>query len=202
MQKKVFWDLKSKLPNCKYTISDVIMRKGKPDKENKVLEFNIRVSKFCNKNKIDIIEHKNLDGSCLSFKKLHLNKGNSYLANNLLGFLHSFWFGKSLPASPKTVVPSLEGLYNLRAFYPKKMILSYINVNSIRNNLDDLKFLLGKIFGHHMHLRNQIGWNIPDGPICNRRFEQTLPSGYHINFMINFMSKQCLSKLIKGPKNI
>ena len=49
-----------------------------------------------------------------------------------------------MPASPKTLVSSLEGLYNLRAFYPKNIILSYINVNSIRNKLDDLKFLLGK----------------------------------------------------------
>ena len=49
-----------------------------------------------------------------------------------------------MPASPKTLVSSLEGLYNLRAFYPKNIILSYINVNSIRNKLDDLKVLLGK----------------------------------------------------------
>ena len=49
-----------------------------------------------------------------------------------------------MPASTKTLVSSLEGLYNLRAFYPKNIILSYINVNSIRNKLDDLKFLLGK----------------------------------------------------------
>ena len=48
-----------------------------------------------------------------------------------------------MPASPKTLVSSLEGLYNLRAFYPKNIILSYINVNSIRNKLDDLKLLLG-----------------------------------------------------------
>ena len=49
-----------------------------------------------------------------------------------------------MPASPKTLVSSLEGLYNLRTFYPKNIILSYINVNSIRNKLDDWKFLLGK----------------------------------------------------------
>ena len=49
-----------------------------------------------------------------------------------------------MSVSPKTLVSSLEDLYNLRAFYPKNIILSYINVNSIRNKLDDLKFLLGK----------------------------------------------------------
>ena len=67
------------------------MRKYKPDIEKKVIEFNRRLSKFCSKNKIGIIENENLDWSCLSFKKLHLNKkSNSYLANNFLDFLHSF----------------------------------------------------------------------------------------------------------------
>ena len=49
-----------------------------------------------------------------------------------------------MSVSPKTLVSSLEVLYNLRAFYPKNIILSYINVNSIRSKLDDLKILLGK----------------------------------------------------------
>ena len=89
--KKITNTIKSKLPNCKYAIFNVTIRKDKPDIENKVLEFNSRLSKFCSKNKIDIIENKHLHGSCLSFKKLHLNKkDNSYLANNFLDFLHSF----------------------------------------------------------------------------------------------------------------
>ena len=84
---KITDTIKSKLPNCKYTISNVIIRKDKPDIEKKVIEFNSRLSKFCIKIKIDIVESENLDGSCLSFKKLHLNKkGNSYLANNFLDF--------------------------------------------------------------------------------------------------------------------
>ena len=67
------------------------MRKDKPDIEKKVTEFNSKLSKFCSKNKIDIIENENVDGSCLSFKELNLNrKDNSYLANNFLDFLHLF----------------------------------------------------------------------------------------------------------------
>ena len=45
------------------------MRKDKPGME-KFIEFNSRLSKFCSKNEIDIIENENLDGRCLSFKKL------------------------------------------------------------------------------------------------------------------------------------
>ena len=66
------------------------MRKDKADTEKKVIEFNTRLLKFCSKSKIDT-KNENLDGSCLSFKKLHLKKkGNSYLANTFLDFLHSF----------------------------------------------------------------------------------------------------------------
>ena len=49
-----------------------------------------------------------------------------------------------MPVSPETLVSSLDDLYNLGAFYPKNITLSYINFNSIRNKLDDLKLLLGK----------------------------------------------------------
>ena len=44
----------------------------------------------------------------------------------------------------KTLVSLLEGLYNLIKCNPKNIISSCINVNSIRNKLDDLKLLLGK----------------------------------------------------------
>ena len=75
--KKITYTIKSKLPNCKYAISNVVMRKDKPDIEKKVIEFSSRLSKFCSKNKIGIIEKENLD---LSFKKLYLNKkGNYYI---------------------------------------------------------------------------------------------------------------------------
>ena len=89
--KKITDTIKSKLSNFKYAIFNVTIRKGKPDIEKKVIEFNSRLSKLCRKNKIDIIENKNTDGSCLSFKKLHLyKKDNSYLANSFLDFLHLF----------------------------------------------------------------------------------------------------------------
>ena len=54
----------------------------------KVETFNIKLSKFFKKNKIDIIDNKNLDHSCLNYKQLHLNrKGNYYLENNILDYL-------------------------------------------------------------------------------------------------------------------
>ena len=56
--KKITDITKSNLPNYKYAISNVIMRKDKPDIEKKVTEFNRRLSKFYSKNKIDIIKTK------------------------------------------------------------------------------------------------------------------------------------------------
>ena len=88
---------KSKLPNCKYAISNVIIRKEKPDIQRKVIYFNSRLSKFCSKNKIDVIENKNLDGSCLIFKILYINKkSNSYLVNSYFIFFALILIWKSL----------------------------------------------------------------------------------------------------------
>ena len=80
--------VRSKLPNCKLAMSNVTTRKDKNEIDKKVETFKIKLSKFCKKNKIDIIDNKNLDDSCLNYKQLHLNrKGNSYLANNFLDYL-------------------------------------------------------------------------------------------------------------------
>ena len=80
--------VKSKLSNCKLAISNVITRKFKNKIDKKVETFNITLSKFCKTNKIDLIDNKNLYDSCLNYKQHHLNRtGNSYLANNFLGYL-------------------------------------------------------------------------------------------------------------------
>ena len=80
--------VRSKLPNCKLTISNVIARKDKNEIDKKVETFNIKLSKFCKKNKIEITDNKNLDDSRLNYKQLHLNrKGDSYLANSFLDYL-------------------------------------------------------------------------------------------------------------------
>ena len=74
---KITNTIKSKLPNCKYAISNVIIRKEKPDIEKKVIELTADSQNFCSKSKLDIIENEHQDGSCLNLKKLRLNrKGN------------------------------------------------------------------------------------------------------------------------------
>ena len=86
--KRILDLVRSKLPNCKLAISNVTTRKDRKGIDEKVEKFNARLWKFCEKNKVDCIDNSNLDVSCLSFKKLHLNgKGDSYLANNFLDYL-------------------------------------------------------------------------------------------------------------------
>ena len=80
--------VRSKLPNCKLALSNLITTKDENETDKKVETFNIKLSKFGKSNKIGLIDNKNLDDSCLSYKQLHLNrKGNSYLAKNFLDYL-------------------------------------------------------------------------------------------------------------------
>ena len=82
--------LKIHSPKTKLVISSIITRNDKTGMESKVKLMNDRIKKFTTKNKIDLVNHENIDESCLSQKKLHLNKkGNSYLANNLINYLNN-----------------------------------------------------------------------------------------------------------------
>ena len=65
--KKITNIIKSKLTKLQLCNFQDVMSKDKPDIEKKVIEFNSRLPKFCSKNRIDIKENKNLDGSCLRF---------------------------------------------------------------------------------------------------------------------------------------
>ena len=104
--------------------------------------FNIKLCKFFENSKIDIIDNKNVGHSCLNYKQLHLNrKGNSYLENNFLGYLDSEWQEKFLPVPNSNNVSWIKGLYSLRIWYRKNIIISYLSINSIQNKLNDLKVL-------------------------------------------------------------
>ena len=66
--KRMANSVRSKLPNCKLAISNVITRKDKNEIDKKVETFNIKLSKFCKKDKIYIIDNKNLDDSCFKLQ--------------------------------------------------------------------------------------------------------------------------------------
>ena len=82
--------IKKKSLHAKIAISSLITRKDKPGYDEKVKLLNAELKKFCDENLIDFISHENIDETCLSFKKLHLNKkGNAFLAKNFLNYINS-----------------------------------------------------------------------------------------------------------------
>ena len=83
-------DVKRDSPETVIVLSTAVMRKDKQavDKKVSVSELNRKIKEIAKAQNVSVIDNSNLDASCLSRKKLHLNeKGNSYLANNFIKFL-------------------------------------------------------------------------------------------------------------------
>ena len=83
-------DVKRDSPETVIVLSTAVMRKDKQavDKKLSVSELNRKIKEIAKAQNVSVIDKSNLDASCLSRKKLHLNeKGNSYLANNFIKFL-------------------------------------------------------------------------------------------------------------------
>ena len=79
----------SKSPNTEITLSLITLRKDDHKLSEAVKLANERLKKFANKNKLPFIDNINIDESCLSKGKLHLNrKGKSVLANNFKRYIN------------------------------------------------------------------------------------------------------------------
>ena len=75
-------------PSTEIVVSNIVTRRDKDGIHQKVTDLNSRVKDFCRNNQLKVIDNSNLDITCLSQKKLHLNrKGTGYLAHNLLSFI-------------------------------------------------------------------------------------------------------------------
>ena len=60
------------------------------DFKDKVNDVNKKVKNYCNSAGTDFIDNSNIDGSCLNWGKLHLNrKGTAALVKNLCSFVRS-----------------------------------------------------------------------------------------------------------------
>lgn len=89
--KKIDDYIKVNSPATKLVISNIITRNDKNGYREKVTKMNERISKFCEKNGIGMVDNVNIDAACLGAQKLHMNKkGNSYLANNVIKFLSEY----------------------------------------------------------------------------------------------------------------
>ena len=91
--REIIEEAKRVSPDTAIVLSTAVMRKDKQamDKKVSVPALNREIKEFANTMKISVINNSNLDVSCLSHKKLHLNeKGNAYLARNFLNFIKTF----------------------------------------------------------------------------------------------------------------
>ena len=91
--RKIIEEAKLESPDTSIVLSTAVMRKDKQaiDKKVSVPALNREIREFANAMKISVVDNSNLDVSCLSRKKLHLNeKGNAYLARNFLNFIKTF----------------------------------------------------------------------------------------------------------------
>ena len=101
--------------------------------ENQVDVMNNRIKNFTSNNKIDLISNGNVDDSCLSKRKLHLNKkGKSVLANNYIRYLN--WLfnhsGTNIHSTGYDTGKAdiFSEIKNLRLDYLKNVIVTYINI--------------------------------------------------------------------------
>ena len=67
--KKIHDYLNAHSPTTKLVISAITTRKDLPGMENKVKLMNDRIKKFATNNTIALINHNNIDDSCLSHKE-------------------------------------------------------------------------------------------------------------------------------------
>ena len=91
-------------------------------------------------------DNNNIDKSCLSKGKLHLNRqGSFFLANNFKKFVNALWTSEPLskicPNIHEHPMNSLDVLKSLRIHNHSNITLSYLNINSIRKKFDDLKLI-------------------------------------------------------------
>ena len=99
--------------------------------------------KFCREKNIYSIKHDIIGDQHLARKKLRLNaKGKNILELNFKDFFSKKWL-TALPKRPD-VLESNESFLVIRKKYYKNVIISYLNVNSIRNKFNDINMLLAK----------------------------------------------------------
>ena len=89
--KKIYHQIKENSPETTIVMSELIKRDDHPVAKSKVLEVNKLIRDYCNKNKIDVISHNNIDERSLNGSRLHLNRsGTALFAKNLITHLKCF----------------------------------------------------------------------------------------------------------------
>ena len=101
---------------------------------------------------LDYIDNRNIRRFCLYKDGLHLlEKGKKFFANDFLSHLNRYFLGIHVLSAPSTVIEQkyqfLEGselqiLLKDRERYYKNPLIGYLNKNSLRNKIIDMRIIL------------------------------------------------------------
>ena len=170
----------------KVVISSLVKRCDQEFNDD-IVNINEKLQRFCNSKGLSFIDNNNIDRSCLNKGKLHLNRrGSSYLTNNFKKFVGSSWksdpLAKVCQNTQKHPKVSLDGLKSLRVHDHSNIIISYLNINSIRNKFDDLKLIIDENIDILCLAETKIDESFPTAQF-------TLP-GYHKHYRLDITEKQ------------
>ena len=121
---------------------------------------NAQIAKFCKEDNYGFIDHSNINSSHLYYDGLHLlESGKIILTNNVITCLNTFSLSLyaiqtnseymvSICTSENcgNVQHDLQMLRNERLKFNKNPLLGYLNINSLRNKIIDLKEIIQYYF--------------------------------------------------------
>ena len=89
--KQILSESKRESPQTNVVLSSVTTRSDRVGIKKEVANLNKCIKTLAGENGIQLIDNSNIDLSCLSSRKLHLNrKGDTMLAHNFLKFLDKY----------------------------------------------------------------------------------------------------------------
>ena len=164
-----------------------LIKRYDQDFNDDIANINDKLQRFCNSKGLSFIDDNNIDTAYLNKGNVHLNRrGLSYLANNVKKFVGSLWksdpIAKVYQNTHKHPKISLVGLNSLRTHNHSNIIISHLNVNSIKNKFDDLKLIIDENVDILCIVQTKIDESFPTA--------QSILPGYHKPYRLDVTDKQ------------
>ena len=134
---------------AKVVVSGIVMNNKMSD--SFIGDVNKEIAMMCKKNSLVYMDNANIPKSCLFTDGLHLvEKGKCILANNFINILNCFFRDTPTPSNDtqtlaftlNNLAPDLQILHDLRLKYPQNFFIGYLNINSLRNKIIDLREII------------------------------------------------------------
>ena len=128
--------------------SSIISRKEK-ELEKEINETNTKLRKYCEGKVFFFVDNSNINESCLSNSKFHLNrKGSKRLSSKVKKSLCQVWcsqtYTRNIDVTNNTLIKNNEiakVLFNFRRNNSSDVIFDYLNITT-RNKFDNLRHII------------------------------------------------------------